>query len=85
MPNTAQNTLLRIEKRLTAIERKQDEMGSKMVTNEELKKTEKRLKRQINTNHREAIIAIARVATSSPTIKQFKALEDKVERHHPSN
>ena len=49
-----------------------------VVRNEDLRATEKRIQRQQQRDKKEIIKAISNIATNSPTLRQFNALERRV-------
>lgn len=57
----------------------------KSIVSSELKASEKRIIRMMRTEHRKIRTDISKLATTSPTHKQFIELKEKVDRFHPNN
>ncbi len=52
---------------------------------EKLGRVERSLKRRMGQHKTDLAGRIDKVATTSPTIRQFEKLKAKVDRHHPTN
>ncbi len=57
----------------------------KSIVSSELEAHKKRIHRMMRAEHRKIRLDISKLATSSPTYKQFVELKEKVDRFHPTS